>query len=120
MIIGINYLLYLPKHTWHILSPASTSFRLISYPPAQPTTFYQRVSIKVGNGGVESSSAPSGGLGSLNPITSFGSIASGMATGLAAAVGRDFIANRPFMFGFFDSETNTCLYAGAFSQPGAV
>lgn len=75
-----------------------------------PAEYYQRVSVAVSPRGV-SEGAPSSGstLGSLL----------GAATGLAAAVGREFTANRPFMFGLVDKGTRTCLFTGAYSKPSS-
>ncbi|XP_063834038.1 uncharacterized protein LOC135083230 [Ostrinia nubilalis] len=100
--IGVGSLFKNPEATW-----------LISYPPAQPSSYYQRVAVKFDTPGVNALPSPRSALMALNPI----SLASDVATGLASAVGRDFIANRPFMYGLFDTDSNTCLFAGAYSHP---
>ncbi|XP_037975989.2 plasminogen activator inhibitor 2, macrophage-like [Plutella xylostella] len=83
-----------------------------------PKEYYQRVTVNITSEGVgEESKGGTPGLGSLGGFGSaFGSVV-GAATGLAAAVGRDFVANRPFMFGLVDGVTQTCLFTGAFSKP---
>uniref|UniRef100_A0A2A4J2N1 Serpin domain-containing protein n=1 Tax=Heliothis virescens TaxID=7102 RepID=A0A2A4J2N1_HELVI len=94
-------------------NPEATKF--VSDPPATPGGLIQRVSIKIGSEGVEP--PPSAGKGLFNGIAN---LASDTATGVASAVGHEFTADRPFMFALFDTETRTCLYAGAFSRPNAM
>ncbi|XP_049881325.1 serpin B5-like [Pectinophora gossypiella] len=78
--------------------------KFISSPPAKPSDFIQRVSISMDCGGVDPTPP------SPCPMTNIG-------TGFAAAMGRGFIANRPFIFGLVDSQTKTWLFSGVYSGP---
>ncbi|KAJ8708622.1 hypothetical protein PYW08_010004 [Mythimna loreyi] len=98
---------------WFWRDPAATRF--VSNPPAIPGGLIQRVSIKVDNQGV----SPPPQVGN-DLISGLVNIASNTATGVAKAVGHEFVADRPFMFAFFDTETRTCLFAGAFSRPNTL
>ncbi|XP_075986118.1 iripin-3-like [Anticarsia gemmatalis] len=90
--------------------PAATSY--VSHPPAMPGGLIQRVSVKLDSNGVEPT--PSSGKGIFSGLVD---MATNTATGIASAVGHNFIADRPFMFALFDTRTHTCLFAGAFSRP---
>ncbi|KAJ8708623.1 hypothetical protein PYW08_010005 [Mythimna loreyi] len=82
--------------------PAVT--RYISNPPAHPTTFVQHASLVLNTTGLEY--APP------EPESAYNA-----RTGLHPILGRDFIADRPFVFGLFDAKTWTCLLASAITQP---
>ncbi|CAG9109273.1 unnamed protein product [Plutella xylostella] len=73
-----------------------------------PVDFFQRVSLDIKSEGL--SPAPGASSSILTSVE-------GAATGLATAVGREFTANRPFMFALLDATTRTCLFSGAFSKP---
>lgn len=74
----------------------------ISTPPAFPTSYVQRATLSLNKYGV----APS-----IQQIP-----APGALTGLDPILGTDFIANRPFIFGLFDIDYKSFLWAG-FSGP---
>ncbi|KAJ8708286.1 hypothetical protein PYW07_010411 [Mythimna separata] len=88
------------KDLW--TDPAVT--RYISNPPALPSSFVQRASLVLNNTGLS--------YASPEPATAYST-----RTGLDPILGRDFIADRPFIFGLYDAKTWTCLLATAFSQP---
>ncbi|XP_022837524.1 serpin-Z10-like [Spodoptera litura] len=81
--------------------PAAT--RYISDPPAFPSSFLQRTTFVLNSTGLYT---PPQEPDIYNA-----------PTGLDLALGRDFIADRPFLFGLFDVETYTCIMAAAYTSP---
>uniref|UniRef100_A0A2A4J277 Serpin domain-containing protein n=1 Tax=Heliothis virescens TaxID=7102 RepID=A0A2A4J277_HELVI len=77
--------------------------RYISKPPALPSSFVQRSTITLDNQGILSAPVPY----SLVNVT----------TDIDPIIGREFVANRPFLFGLFDAETYTCLMSSIYSKP---
>ncbi|KAJ8707761.1 hypothetical protein PYW07_011438 [Mythimna separata] len=79
--------------------------RSISTPPALPSSYVQRATLTLNKHGINPP-----------PITaelrSFGPPSSPEDLFFS-----EFIADRPFMFGLFDSETYTCLVSTMYSQP---
>ncbi|GBP40722.1 Serine protease inhibitor 77Ba [Eumeta japonica] len=73
---------------------------------------YQRSTLRLVEAGPRAVPAAS-------PLPGLG-IGQALRTGLAAAVGADFVANRPFMFGLVDEDTRTCLLTGAYSKPSLI
>ncbi|KAI5644695.1 serpin (serine protease inhibitor) domain-containing protein [Phthorimaea operculella] len=86
----------------------ANSSKYISTPSPQLSTLIQRVTISMDHQGL------------TNPPASSMPTLSGLATGLAGAVGREFKANRPFLYGLVDAQTRTWLFSGAFSDPSSV
>ncbi|KAJ8707756.1 hypothetical protein PYW07_011433 [Mythimna separata] len=82
----------------------SAATRNISYPPAMPSSFIHRATLTLENHGLHSP-----------PPTE--DVPSDVPTGLDPKFGHDFIVDRPFLFGLFDSETLTCIIASAYSVP---
>ncbi|XP_075969943.1 serine protease inhibitor 77Ba-like [Anticarsia gemmatalis] len=81
-----------------------TVTKYISEPAAFPSSFVQRTTISIDKAGLVP--APYTYKPSVNA-----------STGFDPKLGRDFIADRPFLFGLFDAETYTCLLSAVFSQP---
>ncbi|NP_001139702.1 serine protease inhibitor 8 precursor [Bombyx mori] len=100
--IGIKSLWYDPDAT-----------RYVSNPAALPGGFLQRVTVKIDSAGLN----PAQTATNPNILNGILSTATNVATGLAAAVGRDFIANKPFMYSLVDTKTETVLFEGAYSLP---
>ena len=75
----------------------------MSDPALLPSAYVQRTTVTLNRHGI--SPTPN----SPEPLSVF--------TGLDPAAGRDFIINKPFLFGLFDAETSTCLMAAIYSQP---
>uniref|UniRef100_A0A2A4J224 Serpin domain-containing protein n=1 Tax=Heliothis virescens TaxID=7102 RepID=A0A2A4J224_HELVI len=78
--------------------------RYISNPPAHPSSFVQRSTVVINNTGLYSEPQEP------QPPP-------GVRTGLEPILGTDFVADRPFLFGLIDAETNSILLAAAFSRP---
>ncbi|KAF9415770.1 hypothetical protein HW555_006671 [Spodoptera exigua] len=76
----------------------------ISDPAALPSGFLQRSTITLDNRGVM-------------PSPLFSEVPYNQSAGLEEVLGRHFIANQPFMYAVFDTETYTCLMAALYSQP---
>ena len=84
-----------------LLSPHN---RNVSHPPALPSSYVQRATLTLDNQGLHSSP--------VEQLTPYGA-----PTGLDPKVGKDFIADQPFLYALFDSETLTCIVVSAFSVP---
>ncbi|KAJ8706361.1 hypothetical protein PYW08_010987 [Mythimna loreyi] len=78
--------------------------RYISSPPALPSSYVQRATLTLNKHGVHPP-----------PITELRSF--GPPTAPEDLFFSEFIADRPFMFGLFDTETHTCLMSTMYSQP---
>ncbi|KAJ8707759.1 hypothetical protein PYW07_011436 [Mythimna separata] len=84
------------KEVW--TDPAVTS------PPALPSSFVQRTTLVLNNTGLE--------YAYPEPQSAYST-----HTGLDPILGREFIADRPFLFGLFDAETWTGLTSAVYSKP---
>ncbi|XP_022837523.1 serpin B5-like [Spodoptera litura] len=78
--------------------------RYISTPPALPSSYVQRATLTLNKHGV-------------NPPLVPGLRSSGYPKTPEESFWNEFIADRPFMFGLFDTETYTCLMSNMYSQP---
>ncbi|KAJ8706362.1 hypothetical protein PYW08_010988 [Mythimna loreyi] len=78
--------------------------RYISSPPALPSSYVQRATLTLNKHGVHPP-----------PITELRSF--GPPTAPEDLFFSEFIADRPFMFGLFDTETHTCLISTMYTQP---
>ncbi|KAH9645644.1 hypothetical protein HF086_005293 [Spodoptera exigua] len=78
--------------------------RYISTPPAFPSSYVQRATLTLNKYGV-------------NPPLIPGLRSSGYPKTPEESFWNEFIADRPFMFGLFDTETYTCLMSNMYSQP---
>ncbi|PZC76081.1 hypothetical protein B5X24_HaOG205159 [Helicoverpa armigera] len=88
------------KNLW--TDPEAT--RYISTPPALPSSYVQRSTLTLNKDGVN--------LPAVVELRSFGPPSSPEDQFLS-----EFIADRPFMFGLFDTETYSCLMATMYTQP---
>ncbi|KAJ8707757.1 hypothetical protein PYW07_011434 [Mythimna separata] len=88
------------KELW--TDPAVT--RYISNPPALPSSFVQRTTLVLNNTGLE--------YAYPEPQSAYST-----RTGLDPILGREFIADRPFLFGLFDAETWACLMSAIYTKP---
>ncbi|KAJ8707758.1 hypothetical protein PYW07_011435 [Mythimna separata] len=88
------------KELW--TDPAVT--RYMSSPPALPSSFVQRTTLVLNNTGLE--------YAYPEPQSAYNT-----RTGLDPVLGREFIADRPFLFGLFDAETWTCLLSAIYTKP---
>ncbi|XP_022837526.1 plasminogen activator inhibitor 2, macrophage-like [Spodoptera litura] len=80
--------------------------RNISSPSALPRSYVQRTALTLDNRGLLPPPPPE----ILGPLDT-------PVTGLDPKLGNEFIANQPFFFGLFDSESLTCIIAAAFTAP---
>ncbi|XP_030025881.2 plasminogen activator inhibitor 2, macrophage [Manduca sexta] len=80
----------------------------ISEPAALPSGFVQRVTIELDRPGLKPCPHEV-----TTPVKG-----TDKETGLEPELGKEFIANKPFLFAFFDTETFTVLFAGVYSKPG--
>ncbi|KAF9796016.1 hypothetical protein SFRURICE_010113 [Spodoptera frugiperda] len=80
--------------------------RNISSPAALPRSYVQRTALTLDNRGLLPPPPPE----ILGPLDT-------PVTGLDPKLGNEFIANQPFFFGLFDSESLTCVIAAAFTAP---
>ncbi|KAJ8708289.1 hypothetical protein PYW07_010414 [Mythimna separata] len=78
--------------------------RYISNPPALPSSYLQRTSIVFNTTG-------------LKYTPSEPEPAEGAYTGLDPILGREYIADRPFVFSLYDAKTWACLWCAAYSKP---
>ncbi|XP_075992848.1 ovalbumin-related protein X-like [Anticarsia gemmatalis] len=76
----------------------------MSEPAALPSGYVQRATVSLDTAGVR-------------PAPHVHNPSHNAPTGLHPKLGRDFIANKPFMLGLFDTETYTCIMAALFSRP---
>ncbi|KAJ0171925.1 hypothetical protein K1T71_012688 [Dendrolimus kikuchii] len=94
--------------------------RHISDPPALPSAYIQRTTVSIETAGI----APPSDLPGPEPTKENNVLPEPAPveedTGLDAVIGRDFIANRPIIFGLFDAKMYTCLFIGSFSLPTYV
>ncbi|XP_026730679.1 serine protease inhibitor 77Ba-like [Trichoplusia ni] len=101
------------REYWMDPLATSNSFpRFVSDPPAAPGGLIQHVSVKVGPQGLKAKKRHHSGL-----LSSLFGLATDTVSDVAKIVGHDFIADKPFIFALFDTETHTCIFAGAYSKP---